>query len=825
MPTAQYTRPLHPDPMRLPLQWPFLRKDHHPQPGPILGVAALATGLSNAAGMPLTPEAVAHAVTEFRTKQMRRPISPVPCHINVLLAAVPAGCPHSDKTPLGLCGTEITDSLAENLTYLSNAVQRSGVLHFAASFRGSGNWTWDNFLQTWRDCVGHNFPVRFDEKVISTSDPCVRRTLIIVALLFKPPRLAALHPAASTDPPHPPAPGSDPPPASGPAAPKALLQGVLLASSLGSANASFLPNPDGDYADTAYLLLMGFGCALLIRHSMLQSGARWLLGALTCLLSMLVMPRWPMTDPVPVINVGPTHTLASMGMMRSLLSRLLRQITVCGVLLRCLTPWLQQHGPASSVRILHLLSPTITKYNRVTTFLFWFLLIAGIGWTFCGSEKTKSVLYGRLMVIFTYGLSLLNGKPTEGFWGAIKDAVHLGLPWATATGAYYTARATGIRQHHSWHDALGKGLFVTICAGLYHITTTDPSPHQGVKALSGVLLAYIPPYFGPMLPEQVVIHTIRMSAKLSFAAVPASFAFLTYWHPGHAFLSMAIALSALIALRDIKGMASCWKSEWRYIRGSRKQVVALLLLRMPHWATPTLIALLTLHIARCGPTVGPYMARVVEAPIGIGTTHLLTVTASLYISGRYMIRPDMVPHLNFFTARRRGLLSRYTHFLYVAAFGAPHRLMRLSPEAPQGVRAPFWSRMSLRFLAILSSVASHHASNWRDAGCWHLLFLGVSSIDALAHHQRAIAHLASAPGPTYPRLRWITCAVTPWSLVARGTQALFMISIPPWHLAVFLFGVGGSAYLASLVSQHSVAAQMWPSILSVYRRPLARARP
>ena len=120
------------------------------------------------------------AVARFCHEQARRSIVPIPCEAAVFSAAVDVDCLHRDLGRFGPCDPSMTDNYSTTLNVV-RARDPDNFALFLASFRASGVYTWSEFIRAWRRYI-MCFPEGPALKFVRGDDPCVQRTLVILAL-------------------------------------------------------------------------------------------------------------------------------------------------------------------------------------------------------------------------------------------------------------------------------------------------------------------------------------------------------------------------------------------------------------------------------------------------------------------------------------------------------------------------------------------------------------------------------------------------------------------------------------------------------------------
>ena len=124
------------------------------------------------------------AVARFCHEQARRSIVPIPCEAAVFSAAVDVDCLHRDLGRFGPCDPSMTDNYSTTLNVV-RARDPDNFALFLASFRASGVYTWSEFLRAWRRYI-MCFPEGPAVKFVRGDDPCVQRTLVMLALRMHP---------------------------------------------------------------------------------------------------------------------------------------------------------------------------------------------------------------------------------------------------------------------------------------------------------------------------------------------------------------------------------------------------------------------------------------------------------------------------------------------------------------------------------------------------------------------------------------------------------------------------------------------------------------
>lgn len=147
-----------------------------------------------------TADRVQHDVTTFQCAHQRMTAGgsvPPATLRQALFRAVNIACTHTDAGLTEPCCRGMVASYAPVLN-----AQRTRTAHryniFSRDFRAAGVYTWDAFLDMW-DRAFDSFPEGRSEKFISSSWPCVQRTLISLALLDE--FASVLDPPPSSSPP------------------------------------------------------------------------------------------------------------------------------------------------------------------------------------------------------------------------------------------------------------------------------------------------------------------------------------------------------------------------------------------------------------------------------------------------------------------------------------------------------------------------------------------------------------------------------------------------------------------------------------------------
>jgi hypothetical protein len=137
---------------------------------------------------PSSPSASAAApadVAAFRDARIRQSLAAVPCTDAVLSAAVGLTCPHVAVGYVGFCCPWRTLMYTDALRVQHN-ISNLKVTRFVSSFRNTGIWTWPEFLSQWQHCLrgAATLPTTTLMLRLAAIDPCVQRTLVMLALQF-----------------------------------------------------------------------------------------------------------------------------------------------------------------------------------------------------------------------------------------------------------------------------------------------------------------------------------------------------------------------------------------------------------------------------------------------------------------------------------------------------------------------------------------------------------------------------------------------------------------------------------------------------------------
>ena len=483
------------------------------------------------------------------------------------------------------------------------------------------------------------------------------------------------------------------------------------------------------------------------------------------------------SDTIPAVTTPPSEYWAPSGLA-------ILVLVLCGGLLGT---WLTR-GYKRQQALLVRISSRLCLPSCIASL--WPLLLAGCGGVgACVMSQYRQYMTSATQLIFDR--FLLNSVLSDGsYCGAIKGLAQGALPWATACAIWALTSSSGIRQHHARSANLRNGIFMAISSGWYYLNAEGPPV---ANALVGILLALVPPHLGPAIPNHAAPITRETLIRLSYTVFPAALMHLTYWHPGPIVICLTVGYSALLIITEIKSLKGCWKYEWQYcpLHRSLPQIAALLTLRAVHWTAAPMLAVLTILAARAAPMHGPLLVRA----IGF-TMWPLFVFSVTYVDLRSALHEDTIANFEYYKAKQPAIHTQWTRLLRVAAFGIPDRLLSSVSAPPQGARAPFWGRVTMRALVLLFSLASHHAETWHDAGLWHLLSVIVTGLDALMHHRRTISRLTSVPRPRHRLWRWVLCMLTPWALCVRGGQALLGLAWSPRPLGYLLLGGCACAFFA-----------------------------